>query len=162
MPSSGSITAVSEVQIDPAHVFLNAQVTPDLHGKFFVTGFWHGRKSGAVLKLDVQGNINWEYRSEDRNSVSRSNAPIIVTGAVPLIDGGALVCGNTTRDEHVVGTLVRLSSDGKVVKANELVPADEKSFSLRGIKSCGHWGNGIYGLVFPEFYEFLLAKKKRI
>ncbi|WP_156480090.1 hypothetical protein [Collimonas pratensis] len=176
-----SVSITKEVLLTPGEALTSLGITSTPDDQMIVTGTQVGTKMGIASKLDREGKVIWNYRSQQPKLALMDLAhwPDI-TGASVLKNGDILLCGNDTITDIAsiennkgtgisskpVGKFIKLTANGKLIEQFNVTPSSSFDIRLADIRKCGRWGDGTYAIgsalkIFPYAGDASLPHKNK-
>jgi len=110
-------------------------------GRFVIAGT--GTIARALL-TDAQGALLWQYTDPATAADIRTGYRSVFYGAVPLPNGGFLLCGSMSPTGHdQINEITILDASGRAVERRVEKPNDDSALTSSGFVKCFPWQDGI-------------------
>jgi hypothetical protein len=110
-------------------------------GRFVIAGT--GTIARALL-TDAQGVLLWQYTDPATADDLRTGYQSVFYGAVPLSNGGFLLCGSTSPTGHdQINEITILDASGRAVERRVEKPNGDPALTSSGFVKCFPWQDGI-------------------
>ncbi len=137
-----SITVDREVFIPGVKPRVDA-IARTSDGGFVVTGTG---VTAWVVATDSHGALLWRFIDPIDSRINTGSESVPQSefhGAVPLANGGALLCGGQFKDGQTESLLVILDHKGSLVERRVEAPSDDPHFVYSNFYQCFPWHDGI-------------------
>jgi hypothetical protein len=127
-------------------VFRDIKIQPNAitrlsDGRFVIAGTG---TIARVLLTDAQGALLWQYTDPATAADITTGYRSVFYGAVPLSNGGFLLCGSTSPTGHYeINEITILDADGRAVERRVEKPNDDSALTSSGFVKCFPWQDGI-------------------
>jgi hypothetical protein len=110
-------------------------------GRFVIVGT--GTIARALL-TDAQGALLWQYTDPATPADLKNGYRSVFYGAVPLSNGGFLLCGSRSPTGHdEINEITILDAGGRAVERRVEKPNDDSAFTSSDFGECFPWQDGI-------------------
>jgi hypothetical protein len=144
--NSENLTAAKSIVVDRQVLFRDIKIQPNAitrlsDGRFVIVGT--GTIARALL-TDAQGALLWQYTDPATPADLKNGYRSVLYGAVPLSNGGFLLCGSTSPTGHYeINEITILDASGRAVERRVEKPNDDPAFTSSGLAKCFPWQDGI-------------------
>jgi hypothetical protein len=144
--NSENLTAAKSIVVDRQVLFRDIKIQPNAitrlsDGRFVIAGT--GTVARALL-TDAQGALLWQYTDPATAADIRTGYRSVFYGAVPLSNGGFLLCGSTSPTGHYeINEITILDASGRAVERRVEKPNDDSALTSSGFVKCFPWQDGI-------------------
>jgi hypothetical protein len=134
-----SILIDREVLVGGLHGKPNAMARLN-NGSFVIVGAFG---TAWAVETDANGKLLWKYE-EARDPQVRLPDQSEFHGVVALVNGGTLLCGETSNKDHQagIGLIVIMSADGQVVERRNVFPNEDQTTPASAFRAYFPWGAG--------------------